>query len=399
MLKLYYDEAIPLDHHFCADDFLLIRFKASQLTPEFIRDADILVVRSVTRVHRGLLQYNRRLRVIASATSGTDHIDQDYLDDCGIKLIYAPGANAESVANYVLTALLLCYADRLDAVTPQQLTLAIIGLGCIGQKVYRCAELMGFNLVVHDPFQASRHPMANPQKIRFVDMDQALHADVISLHVPLTYAEHSAFPTFHLLNKERLARIKPDSLFINTSRGAVVDNQALADLYQQNCVMQSVIDVWENEPVINRRLLHYASIATPHIAGHSIHGKTQGTIDIVRKIRTHFALHAHTSNTSSVDKNIIKTRKTSRYALHIHPDPILCHKPYRAMANLLDEYLCRLSTTSNLCKNYPDTFSIQRGVYPLRYDFSRVDFHGSGNHAQNNQLFAIAQALGLKKKE
>ena len=392
MLQLCYDEAIPLVPQLFSHAFTLTPFQGCQVDARCVKDADVLLVRSVTPVCEELLHLNRGLRLVGSVTSGIDHMDRHYLHDRGIACIHAPGANAESVVNYVLTALLLCYADHLDQHALEHFSLAVIGYGAIGRQVYRCAQALGLRVMACDPFkeqgEQAEQQTEDRQTVRFVALEQALQADVISLHVPLTQSRQSAFPTYHLLNRQCLLRIKPGSLLINTSRGAVVDNQALADLYMQGLSLQSVIDVWEHEPHINSRLLHHASIATPHIAGHSLHGKTHGIMMIWQHIQQHFALPA-----------VAMHGQDYRYALDIRPAADDYFRPYHVMAQLLDQYLCRLSACSQLLKTHPDTFSLQRSTYPLRYDFSQVDFRiqevPSAPSCGLTRFAQIAWALGL----
>lgn len=239
-------------------------------------DADILLVRSVTRVDGALLD-GTPVRFVGSATIGTDHVDRDWLRSKGIEFRHAPGCNAMAVAEYVLQACLRwCLARRRE---PAGLSLGLIGSGNVGGRVARLGEALGMRVLACDPPRVEAG-LAMPGAP--VSLDQALAADIVSLHVPLSLEGPHA--TRHLLDESRLREFSKGQLLVNTCRGAVIDNQALqARLADDGPAV--VLDVWEGEPRIRADLFRRVMAGTPHIAGHSREGKLRGTAMLYRDCR------------------------------------------------------------------------------------------------------------------
>ncbi|MBN1435731.1 MAG: 4-phosphoerythronate dehydrogenase PdxB [Sedimentisphaerales bacterium] len=235
---------------------------------EDIEDAEILLVRSVTPVGPGLLD-GTMVRFVGTATIGTDHIDTDYLADRGVAFASAAGSNSNSVAEYVITSL-LTMAKQYEWQLAGR-TIGIVGVGNIGSKVAQKAFALGMQPVLNDPPRARKEP-----KKHFVSLEEALHCDIITFHVPLTRGGEDA--TYHLLNEDRLRTIRPGAVVINSSRGSVVDNAALKKCLQEEYLGPVVLDVWEGEPEIDLELLNLVEIGTPHIAGYSLDGKVNGTM-------------------------------------------------------------------------------------------------------------------------
>jgi erythronate-4-phosphate dehydrogenase len=232
--------------------------------PDHVRDADLLFVRSVTPVGAQLLD-GSRVRFVGSATIGVDHVDLPYLRERRIAFAYAPGSNANSVAEYVITAIV-----ALSHTPLARRSLGIIGLGRVGTLVQAKAEALGMSVLANDP------PLERAGQPGFVPLDELLGAsDIVTCHVPLTV--EGADPTLHLLNARALSQLRPDAVVINTSRGPVVDNPDLLSALQRGRLAGAVLDVWEGEPLPDARLIKAAAIATPHIAGYSVDGKITGT--------------------------------------------------------------------------------------------------------------------------
>jgi len=266
MLKLIVDENIAFA------DLVFNQFGEVKLLPgrqienKHLIDADVLIVRSITEVNESLLK-NTPVKFVGTATIGTDHIDLDYLKKNKITFADAKGCNAFSVAEYVVTAL-ISLAVRFDFNLAGK-TIGIVGVGNVGSKVTQFAEALGMNVLLNDP------PLQRKGDIRnFVELDEILSADIITLHVPLN--TQGIDKTYHLFDIEKLNKIKDGSILINTSRGAVVNNNALLDVILKKN-LKVVLDVWENEPNVNIELLKNVLIATPHIAGYSAEGKVNGT--------------------------------------------------------------------------------------------------------------------------
>jgi len=248
--------------------------------PSTIKNAQVLLVRSITKVNRELLK-NSPIQFVGTATSGLNHIDAEFLQARRIAFASAQGGNAHSVSEYVITALMIT-AQR-QGLTLSGKSIGIIGVGNIGRLVKAKAEAFGMTVVLNDP------PLAQEtgDKI-YRSLEEALGCDVVTLHVPLTF--EAPFQTFHLFTDATLAHLKPSTIFINTSRGEVVDGQALLSRLQKNTQGATVLDVWESEPDINWELFQLVSLGTPHIAGYSLDGKARGTFLIYQALCQHLGV-------------------------------------------------------------------------------------------------------------
>ena len=250
------------------------------ITPSIIKDANVLLVRSITKVNRELL-HNSPISFVGTATAGLDHIDVEYLANCGIPLASAQGGNANSVAEYVTTAMVIL-ADK-QGVDLAEKSIGIIGVGHIGRLVKSKAEALGMRVVLNDPPQA----LATQDPI-YRTLEEVLECDVVTLHVPLTF--EGPYRTHHLFNHETLAHLRPSSIFINTSRGEVVDTPSLINLLKRNSNRAVVLDVWESEPDINWEMFKLVNLGTPHIAGYSLDGKARGTSLIYQSLCQHLGI-------------------------------------------------------------------------------------------------------------
>lgn len=235
------------------------------LAQKDLHDVDILVIRSTTPINAALLD-NTAVRFIANCSAGEDHIDRNYLAKRGIEFSSAKGSNANSVAEYVVSALL-----SLGKSFYQKTTLGVIGVGNIGSLVVKKAEALGMRTLQYDP------PLQRKTGYRhFVDLQTLLaESDIVTCHVPISTT--GSDPTHHLLNHNNLIFMKSHGILINSSRGAVVDNRALLETLEKKKISGAILDVFEGEPDIDLLLLHSLTLATPHIAGHSIDGKVNGT--------------------------------------------------------------------------------------------------------------------------
>jgi erythronate-4-phosphate dehydrogenase len=281
-MKIIADENIPgVEQAFSTlGDVTLL--PGRELRAADVRDADILLVRSVTRVGPRLLE-GSRVRFVGSATIGFDHVDRGYLQARGIGFATAPGSNATSAAEYVVSALLALAAR--DGFPLQKRSVGIVGCGNVGSRVQRMLAALGCDCRVNDPPLLARGGHAE-----YVELDSLLDADILTLHVPLTHAgDH---PTWHLIDASFLARLKPGAILINTARGAVIDNPALERLLGTRTDVSVVLDVWEGEPAISIPLLQKVALGTAHIAGYSQDGKLRGTGMIYRAACEYFGLAA-----------------------------------------------------------------------------------------------------------
>lgn len=237
------------------------------ITAAMLREVDALIVRSITKVNPSLLD-GTPVRFVGTCTIGEDHIDKTYLAERGITFTSAPGCNANSVAEYIITALL--YLSQKYGFDPASKRLGIVGVGNVGSKVYHKASALGLTCVLNDPplAEKSNDPVYCP-------LEEIRECDIITFHTPLNKA--GTHPTWHLADEAFLKSLRPGTLLFNTARGAVVDNAALEEALRDRHLQAAVVDVWENEPTPRLGLLELADIATPHIAGYSFDGKVNGT--------------------------------------------------------------------------------------------------------------------------
>ena len=246
------------------------------IAPEDVRDAELLITRSTTKVAAGLLD-GSAVRFYGSGVIGTDHIDIPYLESRGIVWTGAPGCNAESVANYVTAALL--WLGGKHGLTLEGRTLGVIGVGNVGRRVCAHARALGLRVLANDP--PRRRDAADAEARGFVPLDRVLdESDIITCHVPLTRNGPDA--TWHLLGAAQFARMKPGAIFINAARGPVIETDALLAALGTR-VAHAVIDCWEGEPAYRADLLARADLTTPHIAGHAYEGKVNGTAIVYRR--------------------------------------------------------------------------------------------------------------------
>ncbi len=277
-MKIVADENIPLLEAFFSDLGEIVTLPGRAITAADVRDADVLLVRSVTRVDASLLE-GSAVRFVGTATIGTDHLDTAWLQSKGIRFFNAPGCNADSVVEHVLSALV--YLDTFQDFDWLGKRYGIIGHGQIGSRLAQVLSKLGCDVRVNDP------PLESQGGSGLCSLDEVLACDVISLHVPMIReGEH---PTWHLIGESELARMQPGTLLINTSRGGVVDDQALLH-HVKTGKIQAVLDVFEEEPELPAELVRHTALATPHVAGYSLDGKCRGTEMVYQALCTHLGL-------------------------------------------------------------------------------------------------------------
>ncbi len=274
-MKIVADENIPFVEQAFAGIGEVAVYQGRNIDPSAVKEADILIIRSVTQVDSSLLK-GSRVRYVATATIGYDHIDVEYLKKRGIGFAAASGSNANSVAEYIVAALLKL-ADRHKFSLSGKI-IGVVGVGNVGSRIVEKTKILGMNVIRNDP------PLARKTgDVRFHPLEKLLNqSDILTFHVPLTY--HGQDATYHMAAGNLFKKMKKDSFLINTSRGAVVDGTDLLSALRKNILAGAVLDVWENEPEINEDLLKAVDIGTPHIAGYSLEGKTNGTVIVYRKI-------------------------------------------------------------------------------------------------------------------
>ncbi len=301
-----------------------------------LNGAGALFVRTRTICNSQLLN-GTDVRFIGTATIGYDHIDIDYCSRAGIEWVSAPGCNADAVLQYVQSSVYSwMQKNNVDAAS---LTMGIVGVGRIGSRVERWARSVGMNVLLNDP------PRQAAGETGFVSLYEIAHrCDIVTFHP--TLSSMGPFPSRHLINASFLSKMQRRVLLINASRGAVADNNALLAAIERNNALDVVLDVWENEPNINLRLLKEAYIATPHIAGYSAKGKLNASV---------MMLEAFTRYTSYQGK-------LPQIALLPPTDNIIeAHSISEALLSIYTPM-----TDSEKLKNNPDEFELQRNNYSLR---------------------------------
>ena len=272
------DKGIPFLEGVFPPEIEVLHLSPEDITPEAVRYADALFVRTRTQINKELL-HGSNVRFVATATIGFDHIDQDYCREAGIHWVSCPGCNAQAVCDYVEEAIATYIAasdspqsGRPIGGTPsysspcERPILGIVGYGHVGKLVAQMAEKRGYKVLLSDP----------PLGIGMSINELAPLCDVLTFHTPLT--REGEYPTYHLCDANILRLCKPGTLIINAARGGVIDEQALlSQLSTLNSQLSTAIDCWENEPNLHKELLKHIDLASFHIAGYSIQGKMRAS--------------------------------------------------------------------------------------------------------------------------
>jgi len=265
------DDAVPYAHEMFGHLGQVILLPGSEINANAVKSADALIVRSRTQVNHALLAESQ-VRFVGSTVVGLDHIDQAYLASRDITFYSAQGCNANSVAEFIITAIVEL-AEHFNFQIKDK-TLGIIGVGHVGSLVHKKATALGMTCLLNDPPRALMQETSphNKQKaLAFVDLETCLTADIITVHTPLT--KTGQHKTLDLLSAHHLKNIKPSQILINAARGGIINEAAWTSTQTQ----ANIIDCWENEPAISHALYQTAYLATPHIAGHSLEAKVAGS--------------------------------------------------------------------------------------------------------------------------
>ncbi|MFA5670533.1 MAG: 4-phosphoerythronate dehydrogenase [Balneolaceae bacterium] len=284
-------------------------YKIRSLTPDIIEvnyynpahdlpsfaNYDALFVRTVTHINAlSIPQIPTSLKLIGTASSGSDHIDADYFEDNGVKVIDAKGCNAKAVSEYVITSLLLWAAHK--SISINSLSYGIIGVGAAGSAVQKQFDNFGLSYVCYDP----PREIADPT-FKSASLEEVLACDVLTFHTPLL--KTGSNKTWHWLDEAKLTTHK-FALIINAARGGIIDESALLKAMATQQVQDVIIDVWENEPDFNAHLAQKAFIATPHIAGYSEQAKVRATKIIVDKLCAFFEINSESIQIDSTIKAV-----------------------------------------------------------------------------------------------
>lgn len=336
-MKLIIDQHIPFVRGVFEPFGEVVYLPPDKIDAQAVRDADGLMIRTRTRCDASLIE-GSRVRMIATATIGFDHIDTVYCRQKGIQVATAAGCNARGVAQWAFAAL------GAMGYSPQSGTLGILGVGNVGSVVREVAEGAGFSVLCCDPPRQNRK---EPGTETFVSREELLRrSDIVTVHVALDET------TRQMADGEFFNRMKPGAGFLNSSRGEIVDEKALKEAIRNNHLSETALDVWHSEPEIDRELLGMVSVATPHIAGYTLQGKAMGTALSVRATAGFFGL--------PVDRQWYPPEASVQ-----HPRNDLSWKEiFRNMENTYD-----IRTDDKALRGRPEDFEKLRSGYRFRSEF------------------------------
>lgn len=267
------------------------------LSSEQLKDADVLLVRSVTKVNEALLE-GSAVKYVGSATIGTDHVDTNYLLEAGIGFNSAPGCNADAVADYVFSALAHLYLHK--GLSWLGKKVGIVGQGNVGRCVASRFAKLGCTVLAYDPLVNQ-----TIDGVQLTTLEDVLKCEILSLHAPLT--KTGLFPSYDMISSERVQQfIHSGQTIISAGRGGVINEAALVNrFYELDGDLNLVMDVWDEEPYPNMELAELCDIATPHIAGYSKQGREKGTWFIYQSLCEFFDIAEKSSFAEAVSSGSI----------------------------------------------------------------------------------------------
>jgi len=354
-MKIIADDKIPflngVFENICEINYL----PGAQITNEVLKDADALITRTRTKCNQESLK-GTNVKMIASATIGFDHIDTNWCEDNNIKWTNAPGCNAESVKQYIASVFGMLVIEKGWRLKGKNI--AVVGVGNVGRRIANLAEALGMHVYKVDP------PRARVEKDEtFYELKEIVgDMDIITFHTPLH--KEGEDKTYHLCNDELLAMMKATALVINSSRGEVIDGNALKKALVEEQITAAVLDVWEKEPEIDKDLMNKVWISTPHIAGYSLDGKANGTMMSVQAISREFNLGLDNwePNNIPLPKNITIDIDCT----YLSNEQVLANTFVQTYAIKEDDIRLRMKTNE---------FEKQRGNYPIRREFKAFEIN------------------------
>ena len=302
MFRLLVDSHIPFVQECFPKHFKIETYDLNDQVKERLTDKDILVCRSTLHVTKELLNHSH-LSILATASSGTNHIDKNALSHQNIQLFSGRGANAPAVCDYVTSC--LAYLELHQHI--KQKKLAIVGYGAVGNMLYNRLRVLGFELGVYDPF------VSTPNTIAFSDL---ANFPIICLHP--NYHQDQPYPSHHLLSSQNIGVLPKDVIIINAARGHIVEEEAILSPQFKGLYC---CDVFAHEPDINPELVAKATLCTPHIAGHSIDSKKRITQKLSEQIHEFLKLPIPEFKESIIKEDITSSDDWQNQALkHYNPE-------------------------------------------------------------------------------
>ena len=348
-MKIITDNKIPYIKGALEPFAEVIYLPGNETTAEAVKDADALITRTRTKCTREILE-GSNVKFIATATIGFDHIDTEYCKQAGIEWTNAPGCNAESVNQYIASALLSwAMKNRVDL---KEKTIGIVGVGQVGSRVAKTCKILGMKVLLNDPPRERAEGSANFVSLKTIQKE----ADIITFHVPLNMQGDDA--TYHLVDNKFIDELNKKPLLINSCRGEVFDTGAVKNAVDNKTVSGLIIDCWENEPKIDLELLNKVDFGTPHIAGYSKDGKANGTKMSVQAVSRFFNLGIDNWEPEEIElpeNTVIEIDGNQRREYSILAEAIL------STYDIENDFY--------KLKDAPELFEKQRGDYPVRREF------------------------------
>lgn len=341
------------------EPFATVKYLSGKnISPADLSDADALIVRTRTKCNKALLQ-NSSVRFVATATIGFDHINTVELEELGIRWTNAPGCNADSVKNYISSALAAMDCDLTGK------TLGVIGVGHVGSRVAAAGAALGMKVLLNDPPRAEKE--GNEQ---FVELDELLaESDIVTLHVPLT--ENCKYPTLQMADADFFNKMRHGAWFFNSCRGETVEVQSFLTAGKSGHIGGALMDVWPGEPDIAAELLDAVEFATPHIAGYSTDGKANGTTAAVRYI----------AEKLGIDQ--LRNWSPEKLPEPVFDPEIILDRNMTLQQALKSAILHAYDIRNDVSalRNAPDKFEFLRGSYWVRREFSAYTVHNAPERA------------------
>jgi erythronate-4-phosphate dehydrogenase len=371
-VKIVVDKKIPFINGVLEQHAEVVYLEGREISRRDLLNADALIIRTRTKCNKELLE-GTPVRFIASATIGFDHIDTAFCEANKISWTNAAGCNSSSVQQYIAGAL-VHLAEKLN-LTLAEKTVGVVGVGNVGSKVAKLCQTIGMRVLLNDPPRERKEGSGN-----FVSLDTVVEgSDIITLHVPLN--RDGIDKTFHMGNESFFSRLKKGQILINSSRGEVVDTDALKSCRREGEIAACILDVWEHEPDIDRELLDLVDIGTPHIAGYSADGKANGTSMSVQALSRFFGLDLNAWVPATVPPPEQPRAELDCKGLS-----------QQAVFGQLVRHTYDILADDRRLRESPHTFEKQRGEYPLRREFTAytVRLRNATSDARS-----LASALGF----
>ena len=353
LINLVADDTILLLDELFGGLAKITRVNGRSISSDQVANADALVLRSTAKVTPALLK-GSKVQFVGTCTIGTDHLATDYMDANSIVWRNAPGCNAAGVVDYVIAC--LNHAWQTLGIDPSQQTIGIVGAGNVGGQLAQRLQKAGFNLLQCDP------PKADAGHQGYVELDELLsRCQIVCLHTPLT--KTGAHATENLLHEQRIKNLAKGTVLISAGRGEVVDQQALLERQKARQDLHLFMDVWHQEPNIDKSLFDYCHCVTPHIAGHSLEGKIRGTYLIYKDFCKHFGLPIKNNLDDLIPKLDLSVLQLNSGETAKEVLALACSNVYPLMED-------------NARMREDNDFDWLRKNYPVRREFSSLKLRG-----------------------